>query len=163
MTPQTTQSIWQLLLTSGAVGGFVGGIIGAVVGPWATHCFTRKREHDAFVRSIGDRYIQRAQEADIRERGQEDEFWRIGTLQGLGAAELSRRELRRVCKRIVTRGLEDPLKREISTVFEDPTRHDLLGLLRWAARNSINLHDGEGLLSIHAQEMDAAKQKAKSA
>ena len=140
-------SIWQLLLTSGAVGGFVGGVIGALVGPWATHKFTRARERDAFVRSIADRYISSAQELPAKQ----GEFWRLGKLQDLGAAELNQRELRHVCNRIVSRGLDDPRKREISTVFKDE-RADLLELLRWASRKSISLHDGDALLRIHLEE-----------
>jgi hypothetical protein len=130
---------------------FVGGIIGAIVGPLATHCYTRKRERDAFVHSISDRYIEVAHEAERNKRIDLGEFWRIGKLQDLGAAELSRRELRRVCDRIVSRGLEDPRKREQSTVFKDK-RRDLLTLMRWASDNGISLHEGKKLLRIASQE-----------
>jgi hypothetical protein len=127
-----------LLLTSGAVGGFVGGIIGAILGPWVTHKLTRARE----------RYIGLAHELPKKP----EESWRIGKLQDLGAAELNQRELRRVCNRIVSRGLDDPRKREVSTVFKDERGSDLLALLRWASRESISLHDGGELLRIHLEE-----------
>jgi hypothetical protein len=68
----------------------------------------------------------------------------IGTLQDLGAGALRPFEFRRVWDRIAARGLEDPRQREIY-VFEDD-RRDLLTLLRWAARESISLHNVERLM-----------------
>jgi hypothetical protein len=151
ITYENIQSIWQVLLRFGVVGGFVGGIIGAVVGPWITHRYTRKRERDARVRSISEHYIEVAHPAERNKRIDLGEFWRIGTLQDLGAAELSRHELRRVCDQIVLRGLTDPRKREESKVFKDK-RRDLLTLLRWASREGVSLHDGDKLIQIYLQE-----------
>src|ERR1044071_9928536 len=151
MIHETSQLIWQLLLTSGAVGGFVGGIIGAVIGSWATHCYTRKRERDALVRSISDRYIEVAHPTERNKRLDLGEFWRIGTLQDLGAAELSRSELHRVCDQIVSRGLNDPRRRKESTAFKDK-RRDLLTLMRSASDKGISLHDGKKLLQTYLEE-----------
>jgi hypothetical protein len=143
------------ILLTGAI-GFIGGIL--------THWPLEKfAEHRAFVRSISDRYIELAQKPEdepfTKSWNTKDEFWRIGTLQDLGAGALRPFEFRRVCDRIASRGLEDPRQREIY-VFEDD-RRDLLTLLRWG--ESISLHNVERLMRIRAEEVDAANPQDKSA
>jgi hypothetical protein len=126
------------ILLTGAI-GFIGGILTR----WPLEKFAERR---AFVRSISDRYIELAQkpedEPSTKSWNTKDEFWRIGTLQDLGAGALRPFEFRRVCDRIASRGLEDPRQREIY-VFEDD-RRDLLTLLRWG--ESISLHNVERLM-----------------
>ena len=63
------------------------------------------------LRRMRDRYIANAQ-ADVVL--QTDEFWRLGMLQEIGAAELNERELPRLCHGIVNCGLQDLRHREIS-------------------------------------------------
>lgn len=104
-----------------------------------------------FWRFVGVRYIGWAQS---NPESQKDEFGRIGTLQFFGAAELRPLEFRRVCRWIVSRGLQDPRDRE-APIFKDRRRR-LRYLLRWAARNGISINTGEELLRIAAQEADAA-------
>ena len=89
------------------------------------------------LRRTRDRYIANAQANLVL---QTDEFWRLGMLQKVGAAELSERELSRLCRRIVSYGLQDPRHREISTFFKDH-RESLSGLLRWAPKEGIDLSD----------------------
>jgi hypothetical protein len=120
---------------------FIGGIIGAAITVFA--------ERRAELRRIGDRYIENAQ-ADSNL--QADEFWRLGMLQKVGAAELSARQLSRLCRRIVNHGLHDPQHREISTVFKDHRRRSVQGLLRWASQESIDLSDGDAVMRRHLEE-----------
>jgi hypothetical protein len=121
----------------------LGGVIGYIV-----RLFEERR---AELRRLGDRYIENAQ---ANPNLQTDEFWRLGMLQKVGAAELSEGKLSRLCRRIVAHGLQDPRHREVSTVFKDH-RRSLRGLLRWASQESIDLSDGSALLRRHAEEMDA--------
>jgi hypothetical protein len=125
------------------IGGVIGGVIGYIVGLF--------EERRAELRRMGDRYIESAQ---ANPNLQTNEFWRLGMLQKVGAAELSDRKLSRLCRRIVNRGLQDPRHREVSTVFKD-RRHSLRGLLRWASQESIDLSDGFTVLRRHAEEVDA--------
>jgi hypothetical protein len=103
---------------------------------------------------MGDDYIAAAQ---ANREQQEDEFWRLGRLQAVGAAGLNACELSRLCNRIISHGLRDPRHREISTVFTD-RRRSLRGLLRWGSQESVDLSDGHGLLRRHAEEVDARRQ-----
>ena len=97
-----------------------------------------------------DRYIANAQANLVL---QTDEFWRLGMLQKVGAAELSERELSRLCRLIVNYGLQDPRHRETSTVFKDH-RESLSGLLRWASREGIDLSDALAVMRRQAEEPD---------
>ncbi len=133
----------------------IGAIIGFIVGFFTRWPLDKLAERRALLKSMGDRYIANAQ-ADSNQ--QDDEFWRLGMLQKVGAAELSACELSRVCRRITAHGLRDPQHREISTVFKDH-RHSLEGLLRWAAQESIDLSDGSTVLQRHADEVDAQSSK----
>jgi hypothetical protein len=154
-------TIATILIT--AIVSFIAGIIAE-----------RLTERRTLVRSIADRYIELAQQTKtksvptLRAQGvrepvgdDDDEFWRIGTLQDLGAGELSEFELNSVCDRIALRGLKDPRNREIY-VFDDD-RRNLFNLLRWAAKHSISLHDGGNLLRIRAEEMDTENARNESA
>ena len=129
----------------------IAAIIGFIVGFFTRWPLDKLAERRALLKSMGDRYIGNAQ-ADSNQ--QDDEFWRLGMLQKVGAAELSACELSRVCRRITAHGLRDPRHREISTVFKD-RRRSLAGLLRWASQESIDLSDGSAVLRRHAEEMDA--------
>jgi len=129
----------------------IGAIIGFIVGFFTRWPLDKLAERRALLKSMGDRYIGNAQ-ADSNQ--QDDEFWRLGMLQKVGAAELSACELSRVCRRITAHGLRDPRHREISTVFKD-RRRSLAGLLRWASQESIDLSDGSRVLRRHAEEVDA--------
>jgi hypothetical protein len=131
----------------------IGGIIGFVVGIFTRWPLEKLAERRSLVKITGDRYIADAQ-ADSSQ--QHDEFWRLGMLQKVGAAELSARELSRVCRRIVAHGLRDPRDRDISTVFVD-RRRSLRGLLHWASQESFDLSDSSALLRRHAEEVDASK------
>jgi hypothetical protein len=88
---------------------FLGGVIGYIV-----RLLEERRAELRRLRRMLDRYIANAQANLVL---QTDEFWRLGMLQKVGAAELSERELSRLCRRIVNYGLLDPQHREISTVF----------------------------------------------
>jgi hypothetical protein len=123
----------------------IGGVIGYIV-----RLFEERR---AELRRMGDRYIQNAQASPNL---QTDEFWRLGMLQKVGAAELSDRKLSRLCRRIVNHGLQDPQHREISIVFEDD-RKSLSGLLRWASKVGIDLSDASAVMQRHAEELDRQK------
>jgi len=126
-------------------------LIGFIVGFFTRWPLDKLAERRALLKSMGDHYIANAQ---ANSNQQVEEFWRLGTLQEVGAAELSACELSRVCRRIVAHGLQDPRQREISTVFKD-RRHSLRGLLRWASQESIDLSDGSAVLQRHAEEVDA--------
>jgi hypothetical protein len=83
-------------------------IMGFLVGIFTRWPLDKLVERRALVKSMGDRYIASAQ-ANSNQQGKE--FWRLGMLQKVGAAELSACELSRVCRRIVahdykTRGSE---------------------------------------------------------
>ena len=97
-----------------------------------------------------DRYIANAQANLVL---QTDEFWRLGMLQKVGAAELNERELSRLCRRIVDYGLQDPRHREVSNVFKDH-RESLSGLLRWASRQGIDLSDALAVVRRQTEELD---------
>src|SRR5206468_12576175 len=132
----TLADIGNLLIA--AIIGFIGGFF--------THWpLDKLAERRALLKDMGGRYIVNAQ-ANSNQQG--DEFWRLGMLQKVGAAELSACELSRVCRRIVAHGLQDPRQREISTVFKD-RRHTLRGLLRWASQESIDLSDGSIVMQRH--------------
>ena len=120
----------------------LGGVIGYIVRLLEERC--------AELRRMRDRYIANAQANLVL---QTDEFWRLGMLQKIGAAELNERELSRLCRRIVNYGLQDPRHREISTVFKDH-RESLSGLLRWASKESVDLSDGLEVMRRQAEELD---------
>jgi hypothetical protein len=102
------------------------------------------------IRRMLDRYIANAQANLVL---QTDEFWRLGMLQKVGAAELNERELSGLCRRIVNYGLQDPRNRETSTVFRDH-RESLSGLLRWASKEGIDLSDALAVMRRNAEEPD---------
>ena len=102
------------------------------------------------IRRILDRYIANAQANLVL---QTDEFWRLGMLQKVGAAELNERELSRLCRQIVGYGLQDPRHRETSAVFKDH-RESLSGLLRWASNEGIDLNDPLAVMRRQAEELD---------
>jgi hypothetical protein len=120
----------------------LGGVIGYIV--------RLLEERRAELRRMRDRYIANAQANLVL---QTDEFWRLGMLQKVGAAELNERELSRLCRRIVNYGLQDPRHRKISTVFKDH-RESLSGLLRWASKEGIDLSDALAVMRLHAEELD---------
>ena len=138
----TLADIGNLLIA--AIIGFIGGFLTR----WPLDKLAERR---ALLKDMGGRYIVNAQ-ANLNQQG--NEFWRLGMLQKVGAAELSACELSRLCRRVVAHGLKDRQQREISTVFKDH-RHSLRGLLRWASQESIDLSDGSAVLRRHAEEMDA--------
>ncbi len=129
----------------------IAAIIGFIGGFFTRWPLDKLAERRALLKDMGGRYIVNAQ-ANLNQQG--NEFWRLGMLQKVGAAELSACELSRLCRRVVAHGLKDPRQREISTVFKDH-RHSLRGLLRWASQESIDLSDGSAVLRRHAEEMDA--------
>ena len=125
---------------------FVCVLLGCVIG-YIVRLLEQRR---AELRRMRDRYIANAQANLVL---QTDEFWRLGMLQKVGAAELNERELSRLCRRIVNYGLQDPRHREISTVFKDH-RESLSGLLRWASKEGIDLSDALAVMRLHAEELD---------
>jgi len=129
----------------------IAAIIGFIGGFFTRWPLDKLAERRALLKDMSGRYIVNAQ-ANLNQQG--NEFWRLGMLQKVGAAELSACELSRLCRRVVAHGLKDPRQREISTVFKDH-RHSLRGLLRWASQESIDLSDGSAVLRRHAEEMDA--------
>ena len=129
---------------------FIGAIIGFIVGFFTRWPLDKLAERRALLKSMGDRYIANAQ-ADSNQ--QDDEFWRLGMLQKVGAAELSACELSRVCRRMTAHGLRDPRHLEISTVFKDH-RESLSGLLRWASKKGIDLSDALAVMRLRAEELD---------
>ena len=129
----------------------IAAIIGFIGGFFTRWPLDKLAERRALLKDMGGRYIVNAQ-ANLNQQG--NEFWRLGMLQKVGAAELSACELSRLCRRVVAHGLKDPRQREISTVFKDH-RHSLRGLLRWASQENIDLTDGSAVLRRHAEEMDA--------
>jgi hypothetical protein len=136
----------------------IGGVIGFVVGIFTRWPLEKLSERRALLKTMGDHYIADAQANMGR---QDDEFWRLGMLQKVGAAALNSRALSRLCDRIVSHGLRDPRRREISMVFED-RRRSLRGLLRWASQEGIDLSDGSALLRRHTEELDAARSGSQS-
>jgi hypothetical protein len=102
------------------------------------------------IRRMLDRYIANARANLVL---QTDEFWRLGMLQKVGAAELNERELSGLCRRIVDYGLRDPGHRDTSIVFKDH-RESLNGLLRWASREGIDLSDALTVMRRQAEEPD---------
>ncbi len=129
----------------------IAAIIGFIGGFFTRWPLDKLAERRALLKDMGGRYIVNAQ-ANLNQQG--NEFWRLGMLQKVGAAELSACELSRLCRQVVAHGLKDRRQREISTVFKDH-RHSLRGLLRWASQESIDLSDGSAVLRRHAEEMDA--------
>jgi hypothetical protein len=123
----------------------LGCVIGYIVRLLEERCAELRR-----MRRMRDLYIANAQENLVL---QTHEFWRLGMLQKVGAAELNERELSRLCRRIVNYGLQDPRHREISTVFRDH-RESLSGLLRWASKEGIDLSDALSVMRLHAEELD---------
>lgn len=123
----------------------LGGTIGYIV-----RLLEERRVELRRMRPMRDRYIANAQANLVL---QTDEFWRLGMLQKVGAAELNERELSRLCRRIVKCGLQDPRHRKISTVFKDH-RESLSGLLSWASREGIDLSDALAVMRRHAEELD---------
>jgi hypothetical protein len=123
----------------------LGCVIGYIVRLLEERCAELRR-----MRRMRDLYIANAQENLVL---QTHEFWRLGMLQKVGAAELNERELSRLCRRIVNYGLQDPRHREISTVFKDH-RESLSGLLRWASKEGIDLSNALAVMRLHAEELD---------
>jgi hypothetical protein len=115
---------------------FIYVLLGCVIG-YIVRLLEERRAELKRMRRMLDRYIANAQANLVL---QTDEFWRLGMLQKVGAAELNERELSLLCRRIVNYGLQDPRHRETSTVFKDH-RESLSGLLRWASREGIDLSD----------------------
>jgi hypothetical protein len=124
-------------------------LLGAVIG-YIVRLLEERLTELRRIRRMLDRYIANAQANLVL---QTDEFWRLGMLQRVGAAELSERELSRLCRRIVNYGLQDPRHRETSTVFKDH-RESLSGLLRWASREGIDLSDALTVMRRQAEEPD---------
>lgn len=113
------------LLLSSAIGFFVGIFTGFLT-RWPMDKLSERR---AFVRSIADKYIGLAQS---NSGSIEDEFYCIGTLQAIGAAELRPLEFCRVCRRIAAHGLKDPRNQKFD-IFTDRRRH-IRPLLRVSGR-----------------------------
>ena len=128
---------------------FVCVLLGCVIG-YIVRLLEERRAELKRMRRMLDRYIANAQANLVL---QSDEFWRLGMLQKVGAAELNERELSRLCRRIVNYGLQDPRHREISTVFKDH-RESLSGLLRWASKEGIDLSDALAVMRRQAEELD---------
>jgi hypothetical protein len=128
---------------------FVCVLLGAVIG-YIVRLLEERSAELRRMRRMRDRYIANAQANLVL---QTDEFWRLGMLQKVGAAELNERELSRLCHRIVDYGLQDPRHREISTVFKDH-RDSLSGLLRWASKEGIDLSDALAVMRRQAEEPD---------
>ena len=128
---------------------FVCVLLGAVIG-YIVRLLEERLTELRRMRRMLDRYIANAQANLVL---QTDEFWRLGMLQKVGAAELNERELSRLCRRIVNYGLQDPRHREISTVFKDH-RESLCGLLRWASKEGIDLSDALAVMRRPAEELD---------
>jgi hypothetical protein len=124
-------------------------LLGAVMG-YIVRLLEERLTELKRIRRMLDRYIANAQANLVL---QTDEFWRLGMLQKVGAAELSERELSRLCRRIVSYGLQDPRHRETSVVFKDH-RESLSGLLRWASREGIDLSDALTVMRRQAEEPD---------
>ena len=124
-------------------------LLGAVIG-YIVRLLEERLTELRRIRRMGDRYIANAQANLVL---QTDEFWRLGMLQKVGAAELNERELSRLCRRIVNYGLQDPRHREVSTVFKDH-RESLSGLLRWASRQSIDMSNALAVMRRQAEELD---------
>jgi hypothetical protein len=124
-------------------------LLGAVMG-YIVRLLEERLTELRRIRRMLDRYIANAQANLVL---QTDEFWRLGMLQKVGAAELSERELSRLCRRIVNYGLQDPRNRETSTVFKDH-RESLSGLLGWASREGIDLSDALAVMRRQAEEPD---------
>jgi hypothetical protein len=121
-------------------------LLGAVVG-YIVRLLEERLTESRRVRRMLDRYIAYAKANLVL---QTDEFWRLGMLQQVGAAELNERELSRLCRQIVNYGLQDPRHREVSTVFKDH-RESLSGLLHWASRQGIDLSDALAVMRRQAE------------
>jgi hypothetical protein len=115
---------------------FICVLLSCVIG-YIVRLLEERRAQLRRMRQMCDRYIAIAQANLVL---QTDEFWRLGMLQKTVAAELNERELSRLCRRIVSYGLQHPRHREISTFFKDH-RESLSGLLRWAPKEGIDLSD----------------------
>lgn len=122
-------------------------LLGAVIG-YIVRLLEERLIESRRMRRMLDRYIANAQANIVL---QTDEFWRLGMLQKVGAAEVNERDLSRLCRRIVDYGLQDPRHREISTVFKDH-RESLSGLLSWACRHGIDLSDALAVMRPQADE-----------
>jgi hypothetical protein len=128
---------------------FIYVLLGCVIG-YIVRLLEERRAELKRMRRMLDRYIANAQANLVL---QSDEFWRLGMLQKVGAAELNERELSLLCRRIVNYGLQDPRHRKISTVFKDH-RESLSGLLRWASKEGIDLSDALAVMRRQAEELD---------
>src|SRR5439155_19459255 len=112
----------------------IAAIIGFIGGFFTRWPLDKLAERRALLKDMGGRYIVNAQ-ANLNQQG--NEFWRLGMLQKMGAAELSACELSRLCRRFVAHELIDRRQGELSTVFKDH-RHSLRGLLRWVYQVNID-------------------------
>jgi hypothetical protein len=84
--------------TAAVIAAIVGASVGFIGGFFTRWRLDKLAERRALLKSMGDHYIANTQ-ADSNQQG--NEFWRLGMLQKVGAAELSARELSRLCRRIV--------------------------------------------------------------
>jgi hypothetical protein len=76
---------------------FIYVLLGCVIG-YIVRLLEERRAELKRMRRMLDRYIANAQANLVL---QSDEFWRLGMLQKVGAAELNERELSLLCRRIV--------------------------------------------------------------
>ncbi len=95
-----------------------------------------------------ERYLGGAEQQHER---QISAAFRVGLLQRAGAAELSRRRLRKFAARVVAHGLADPL---VGYDFFSDWRREPYLLLRWANREGIDLSDEKAILLRLAGEAD---------
>ncbi len=105
----TLADIGNLLIA--AIIGFIGGFLTR----WPLDKLAERR---ALLKDMSGRYIVNAQ-ANLNQQG--NEFWRLGMLQKVGAAELSACELSRLCRQVVAHGLKDRRQREIYLLFSKTT------------------------------------------
>src|SRR5206468_9964986 len=94
----------------------IAAIIGFIRGFFTHWPLDKLAERRALLKDMDGRYIVNAQ-ANLNQQG--NEFWRLGMLQKVGAAELSACESSRLCRRVVAHGLQDRRQRELSTAFTD--------------------------------------------
>jgi hypothetical protein len=123
------------------LGTFVLGIASGWILTW----FTERRARA--LRAL-ERYLAGAEK---QPESQTSAAFRLGLLQRTGAAELSRRGLRKLAVRVMAHGLVDPLAGY--DFFTDWRREPYL-LLRWANREGIDLSDEEAILLRLAGEVD---------
>jgi hypothetical protein len=103
-------------------------------------------------RTQADRVLEQyILKADRQREAQNEAAFRMGLLQRSGAAQLSRRRLKKLAARVVAHGLKDPL---VGYGFFDDWRKDPYRLLRWANKEGIDLSDEKAILRRLAAEAD---------